>query len=107
MTQGKALSRDVSVIAAFGSALGAPRARPEPRDCDPLSLNQGLELRAWRNGADRELVSRRHVRGKWACAKCRTLTQATVPAEIIDKGLPTSSLLAHVLVAKHSGHLPL
>jgi transposase len=49
----------------------------------------------------------RHVRGKWACAKCRTLTQAPVPAEIIDKGLPTSGLLAHVLVAKHADHLPL
>jgi transposase len=49
----------------------------------------------------------RHVRGKWACAQCRTLTQAPVPAEIIDKGLPTSGLLAHVLVAKHSDHLPL
>ena len=43
----------------------------------------------------------RHVRGKWACSQCRTLTQAPVPAEIIDKGLPTSGLLAHVLVAKH------
>ena len=31
----------------------------------------------------------RHVRGKWACAQCRTLTQAPVPAEIIDKGIPT------------------
>lgn len=49
----------------------------------------------------------RHVRGKWACSKCRTLTQAPVPAEIIDKGLPTSGLLAHVLVAKHADHLPL
>lgn len=27
-----------------------------------------------------------HVRGKWACRGCRTLTQAPVPAEIIDKG---------------------
>lgn len=49
----------------------------------------------------------RHVRGKWACSQCRTLTQAPVPAEIIDKGLPTSGLLAHVLVAKHADHLPL
>jgi transposase len=49
----------------------------------------------------------RHVRGKWTCAKCRILTQAPVPAEIIDKGLPTAGLLAHVLVAKHSDHLPL
>jgi transposase len=49
----------------------------------------------------------RHVRGKWACAKCETLIQAPVPAQVIDKGIPTSSLLAQVLVAKYSDHLPL
>jgi transposase len=49
----------------------------------------------------------RHVRGKWACARCQTLTQAPVPAEVIDKGIPTAGLLAHVLVAKHADHLPL
>jgi transposase len=48
-----------------------------------------------------------HVRGKWACSECQTLTQAPVPAQIIDKGLPTSGLLAQVLVAKYSDHLPL
>ena len=49
----------------------------------------------------------RHIRGKWTCAKCRTLTQAPVPAEIIDKGIPTSGLLAQILVAKYADHLPL
>ena len=49
----------------------------------------------------------RHIRGKWACAKCQTLTQAPVPAQIIDKGIPTAGLLAQVLVAKYSDHLPL
>lgn len=49
----------------------------------------------------------RHVRGKWACAQCRTLVQATVPAAVIDKGIPTAGLLAQVLVAKHADHLPL
>ena len=49
----------------------------------------------------------RHVRGKWACAKCRTLVQAPVPAAVIDKGIPTAGLLAQVLVAKHADHLPL
>jgi len=49
----------------------------------------------------------RHVRGKWACAKCQTLIQAPVPAQIIDKGLPTAGLLAQVLVAKYADHLPL
>jgi transposase len=49
----------------------------------------------------------RHVRGKWACSHCRTLTQASVAGEIIDKGIPTAGLLAQVLVAKHADHLPL
>ena len=48
-----------------------------------------------------------HVRGKWACAQCQTLTQAPVPAQIIDKGIPTAGLLAQVLVAKYADHLPL
>ena len=49
----------------------------------------------------------RHVRGKWCCAACRTLVQAPVPPAVIDKGIPTAALLAQVLVAKHSDHLPL
>ena len=49
----------------------------------------------------------RHIRGKWACARCQILTQAPVPAQIIDKGIPTSGLLAQVLVAKYADHLPL
>src|SRR5256885_10419474 len=49
----------------------------------------------------------RHIRGKWVCAQCQRLTQAPVPAHIIDKGLPTTGLLAQVLVAKYADHLPL
>ena len=49
----------------------------------------------------------RHIRGKWACSQCRTLIQAPVPAQIIDKGIPTSGLLAQVVVAKYGDHLPL
>ncbi|MEW8048309.1 MAG: IS66 family transposase zinc-finger binding domain-containing protein, partial [Candidatus Thiodiazotropha sp.] len=43
----------------------------------------------------------RHVRGKWICCDCATITQAPVPAQVIDKGIPTSGLLSHVLVAKY------
>jgi transposase len=49
----------------------------------------------------------RHIRGKWACAKCQTLIQAPLPAAVIDKGLPTAGLLAQVLVAKYADHQPL
>ncbi|MBD9609272.1 transposase [Pseudomonas sp. PvR086] len=48
-----------------------------------------------------------HVRGKWTCRKCETLIQAPVPAQVIDKGIPTAGLLAHVMVAKFADHLPL
>jgi transposase len=54
-----------------------------------------------------EFTVERHVRGKWACDACETLIQAPVPAQVIDKGIPTSGLLAHVLVAKFGDHLPL
>jgi transposase len=49
----------------------------------------------------------RHIRGKWACAQCQTLVQAPVPAQVIDKGIPTAGLLAQVLVAKYADHQPL
>ncbi len=49
----------------------------------------------------------RHIRGKWACAKCETITQVPVPAQVMDKGIPTAGLLAQVLVAKYADHLPL
>ena len=49
----------------------------------------------------------RHVRGKWVCDDCETLIQAAVPAQIIDKGIPTAGLLAQVMVAKYGDHLPL
>src|SRR5690625_7768986 len=49
----------------------------------------------------------RHIRGRWACKKCDTLTQAPMPAHIINKGIASSRLLAHVLVAKYADHLPL
>ena len=48
-----------------------------------------------------------HVRGKWACRHCETLIQAPVRAQVIDKGIPTAGLLAHVMVAKFADHLPL
>lgn len=49
----------------------------------------------------------RHIRGKWACTKCETITQVPVDPHIIDKGIPTTGLLAQVLVAKYADHLPL
>ena len=49
----------------------------------------------------------RHIRGTWVCTQCETVQQAPVPPHVIDKGLPTTGLLAQVLVGKYLDHLPL
>ena len=49
----------------------------------------------------------RHIRGKWVCQCCDKIVQAPVAPHVIDKGLPTTGLLAQVLVAKYLDHLPL
>jgi transposase len=40
-----------------------------------------------------------HVRRKWACRQCETRIQAPEPSQVIDTGVPTAKLLAHVIVA--------
>ncbi|NKI17523.1 IS66 family transposase, partial [Spongiibacter sp. KMU-166] len=42
----------------------------------------------------------RHIRGKWCCRECDSLVQAPVAPHIIDKGIPTTNLLAQVLISK-------
>ncbi|GGO79896.1 hypothetical protein GCM10011348_15360 [Marinobacterium nitratireducens] len=49
----------------------------------------------------------RHIRGKWVCDTCESLTQAPMPPHILDKGIPTTGLLAHLLITKYADHLPL
>lgn len=49
----------------------------------------------------------RHIRGKWSCRQCESLVQAPTAPHIIDKGLPTTGLLAQVLISKYADHLPL
>ena len=49
----------------------------------------------------------RHIRGKWACRKCESVSQAPVAPHVIDKGIPTTNLLAQVLIGKYADHLPL
>lgn len=54
-----------------------------------------------------QVTVEKHIRGKWACDQCETLTQAPVPAQVIDKGLATAGMLAHVMIAKFADHIPL
>jgi len=53
----------------------------------------------------RVLVTRRP---KLACRACEgVVVQAAAPARLIEGGLPTEALVAHVLVARYADHLPL
>jgi transposase len=49
----------------------------------------------------------RHIRGKWACQQCETIVQTPVAPAVVDKGIPTTNLLAQVLISKYADHLPL
>jgi transposase len=49
----------------------------------------------------------RHVRPKFSCRRCETITQAAMPDLPIERGRPGPGLLAHVLVSKYADHLPL
>ena len=53
----------------------------------------------------RVLVTRRP---RYGCRTCESaVVQAPAPSRIVDGGIPTEALVAHVLVAKYADHLPL
>jgi transposase len=53
----------------------------------------------------RVLVTRRP---KYACRTCEeVVVQASAPARLIEGGIPTEAMVAHVLVSKYADHLPL
>jgi transposase len=53
----------------------------------------------------RVIVTRRP---RYGCRACESaVVQAPAPARLIEGGLPTEALLAHVLVGKYADHLPL
>lgn len=48
------------------------------------------------------------VRPRYACTRCDAgILQAPAPPHLIEGGLPTEALMAHVAVAKYADHLPL
>jgi transposase len=49
----------------------------------------------------------RYVRPKLSCTGCDCIVEAPAPSRPIERGVAGPGLLAHVLVAKYSDHLPL
>jgi len=53
----------------------------------------------------RVIVTRRP---KYACRACEeVVVQAPAPARLVEGGIPTEAMVAHVLVSKYADHLPL
>lgn len=53
------------------------------------------------------LQVKQHIRFQYACRKCYgSIKRAEIPAQPIDKGLPTSRLLAQVMMSKFADHMP-
>jgi transposase len=128
------LDTDIAAIEAELKALNPPAAPAEPRkqpkrvplpaqfprtviyhepDNTQCACGCGCQLQRIGEDVSEKLdytpgmfIVEQHVRGKWVCRECETLTQAPVPAQVIDKGIPTAGLLAHVMVAKFADHLP-
>jgi len=83
-------------------------------DLESTSCSCGCEMRHMGDDVSQKLdyepgtfTVENHIRPKYVCDHCKTLNQAPVPAHIIDKGIPTTGLLATVLVMKFADHLPL
>lgn len=49
----------------------------------------------------------RHIRPKFACRQCHTVTQEPAPSRPINRCLAGAGLLAQILVSKYCDHLPL
>jgi transposase len=119
------LDADLAALAAeievHQPTLPAPEDKQQPKRQEPEDTTCGCGQPMQRMGQDVAekldyqpgvFTVERHIRGKWVCNCCQQkgegrLVQAPVPAHGIDKGIPTSALLAQVLVAKYLDHLPL
>ncbi len=48
----------------------------------------------------------RHIRPKFACTQCHTVSQAAAPSRPIDRCMAGAELIAHVMVSKYADHCP-
>lgn len=89
--------------------------RHEPQDtqcdCGQQMVRIGEDISERLDIVPAEFFVHRHVRGKWVCKCCQRkgegrLVQAPVDPQIIDNGIPTAALLAHLLVSRFVDHLP-
>jgi len=74
-----------------------------PRPAGPGGVAPALAVLATVIRQQRQLLPERGLEGghaKWACKCCQLLVQEPIAPQLIDKGLPSSGLAAHVLVSR-------
>lgn len=76
--------------------------------CEKELMKIGEETSEQLDYIPASLVVLEHVRAKYACKHCEgSVVTADKPNQPIEKGLPGSGLLAHVVTSKYCDHLPL
>ena len=107
------VEREESAQADAPLPANLPRQRDSPRArVHHLRLRLPDEARGRGRGREAGLRARRVHRGaphprQVGLRPVRDHSPGTVHAHVIDKGIPTTGLLAQVLVAKYADHLPL
>ncbi|MFH3825543.1 IS66-like element ISAba46 family transposase [Acinetobacter pittii] len=117
------LNADKTDAVTHKATVNKPKRRPLPDHLHTIRIEHepastqcacGCQLRRIGEDVSEKLHFRpaqfykeQHIRGKWVCDQCDTLTQQAMPAYVIDKGIASPELLSHVLVSKYADHLPL
>lgn len=85
-----------------------PDAECTCRTCGEALVKIGEETSEQLDYTPASLFVIEHVRLKYACAACEgNVVTSAMPAQPIDKGRPGAGLLAQVITAKFTDHLPL
>ena len=88
-------------------------SRPAPEDCVCASCHADKVVIGEETSEQYDYVPSNvrvlvHARLKMACPKCREgVVVAPVAEKVVDKGLATAGMIAHVIVAKSADHIPL
>jgi transposase len=83
---------------------------PEQKDCPEcggILRKMGEDISEMLEYVPASFLVIRHVRPKLSCARCACVLQAPAPTRPVARGMAGPGLLAHVLTAKFSDHLPL
>ena len=118
----KAAATDIVRVQGFTRRQGTRRNFPDdlprrrivhaaPTQCPCCGGNNlskiGEDVTKTLDSIPRQWFVTEHVREKFSCRSCETITQAPAPFHVIARGFAGPSLLAMILVQKYANHQPL